>query len=58
MNVLTAFVRVHEASDTCAQNSKKGGSVEHKEPPGSATSLCHNVSLIGIIMNSLSLTVM
>ena len=33
----TALVRVHKAGDACAQNDKKGGSAEPKEPPGSAT---------------------
>ena len=29
----TALVRAHEAGDACAQNDKKGGSAEPKEPP-------------------------
>ena len=33
----TVFVRAHEAGDTCAQNDKKGGSSQPKNPPGSAT---------------------
>ena len=31
----TALVRMHEAGDACAQNDKRGGSTEPKEPPGS-----------------------
>ena len=33
----TVLMRTHEAGDTCAQNDKKGDSLELKEPPGSAT---------------------
>ena len=29
----TELVHVHEAGDACAQNNKKGGSAEPKEPP-------------------------
>ena len=29
----TALVRTHKAGDACAQNDKKGGSAEPKEPP-------------------------
>ena len=43
----TALVCTHEAGDAWAQNDKKGGSAEPKEPPGSAT-VCVCVCQCGV----------